>query len=43
MPSGFLTPENVEREAREHATKVFEDRDTLQKIVRRHEATIRKR
>ncbi|KAB2101763.1 hypothetical protein AG0111_0g9460 [Alternaria gaisen] len=43
MPSAFLEPAGVRREARDLATKLFEDHDTLKRTIERHEETIRKR
>jgi len=43
LPSSFLTPDEVEQKARQLAAKLFEDRETLQQIIERHEDTIRKR
>ncbi|EMD58813.1 hypothetical protein COCSADRAFT_41383 [Bipolaris sorokiniana ND90Pr] len=42
-PSAFLTPKDVEKEARARAAKLFQHRDLLEKIVERHEETIRTR
>ena len=43
MPSAFLTPEGVQKEARERAAKIFQNHEVLEKIIERHEETIRKR
>jgi hypothetical protein len=43
MPSAFLELARVRREARDRATKLFEDHDTLKRTIERHEETIRKR
>ncbi|KAI1530130.1 hypothetical protein PtrSN001C_008779 [Pyrenophora tritici-repentis] len=43
MPGSFPSPEEVRRDARHFATKLFKDYATLNKIVERHEETIRTR
>jgi hypothetical protein len=43
MPGSFPSPEDVRRDARRFAIKLFESHATLQKIVERHEETIRTR
>ncbi|KAH8702938.1 hypothetical protein GQ44DRAFT_732595 [Phaeosphaeriaceae sp. PMI808] len=43
LPSSFPSPKEVRRDARRFSTKLLEDYATLQKIVERHEETIRTR
>jgi hypothetical protein len=43
MPGSFPSAKDVRRDARRLATKLLEDRETLQKIVERHEVSIRAR
>ncbi|CAE7030436.1 hypothetical protein HRS9139_04931 [Pyrenophora teres f. teres] len=43
MPGSFPSPEEVRRDARQLATKLFQDYATLNKIIERHEGTIRTR
>lgn len=43
QPSGFPTPEEVRAEAQQGATQIFDTWRILNKIVERHESTIRKR
>ncbi|KAF2274260.1 uncharacterized protein EI97DRAFT_451823 [Westerdykella ornata] len=42
-PSWCPSPSEVRQKAREYTTRLFQDRDTLQQILERHETTIRKR
>ncbi|KAF1951014.1 hypothetical protein CC80DRAFT_528569 [Byssothecium circinans] len=39
----MISPEKVKREARGHVDRIFRDREILNKILERHEATIHKR
>lgn len=43
MPSSFPSPEEVEKEARSRAAKLFESHEVLRTIIERHELTLRTR
>lgn len=43
LPGGLSSPKEVRRDTRRFATRLFQDYATLQKIVERHEETIRTR